>query len=191
MAREGDLSAAMNCLEAHPGPCRDLFLHGETIKKALKSHLPLSAAPVVLDQALLTTLPKWENLDKTSYRKSLVIFGRPGVGKSTLALTLIPTALFCTALDQLKDFNPLTHGGIIFDDMSFKTLNTAEQIALVDVAFPRAIKCRYFNPTIPAGTVKIFTTNKRPNHLLKLMKQQVNRRVNCWEMVSQTVVKWF
>lgn len=91
--------------------------------------------------------------------KSHVFWGPPGTGKTEYAKFLLPKALFVTHMDDLGRFDAKVYDGIIFDDMSFTHLPREAQIHLVDFDNPRSIHVRYKVANIPAGTVKIFTTN--------------------------------
>lgn len=94
---------------------------------------------------------------------SLVIHGPPGCGKTNWAkIHSKKPALFVTHLDRLKDFDPLFHKSLIFDDLDFKHLPRTSQIHLVDRENPRDIHIRYRVCHLPAGIQKIFTCNENP-----------------------------
>lgn len=98
-----------------------------------------------------------------SYRKSLVIQGPPGCGKTNWAkIHAKKPALFVSHLDRLKDFRIGIHKSIIFDDLDFQHLPRTSQIHLVDRENPRDIHIRYAVAHIPAGVQKIFTCNHEP-----------------------------
>lgn len=176
LCKQGRMEEALTTLEAAPGPSRDLFLHRESVVRALRQYLPSTSAPRNL-RALETfgTLPPW---NKTS---ALIISGPSGSGKSSLAKALIPQALFLSHLDRLRDFNPRLHSGLIFDDMSFSHIPREAQIHLLDFDDDREIQIRYVIAHIPAGTLKIFTTNLTPSGIFALYDPAVKRRVTLWE----------
>lgn len=91
--------------------------------------------------------------------KTHVFWGPAGCGKTEFAKQLLPTALFVTHIDDLKDFDESLYSGVIFDDMSFRHLPREAQIHLVDYDNPRSLHVRYGVAHIPAGTIKVFTTN--------------------------------
>lgn len=145
----------------------------------LRTYLPKrdsNVAPIVVDMDSFGTIPQWDP------NTTLLIWGPPGKGKTTLAKNLIENPLFISHMDKLKDFDPTTHGGIIFDDMSFAHFPRTAQIALVDVENDRQIHVRYTYAEIPAGTKKIVTTNDFPEHIFLFGDEAIRRRLTVWKM---------
>lgn len=147
---------------------------------AFRAYRTLINTPVVSPDFALSTFPEeWRSLESFSFQKSLVLWGPPGTGKSSFACSLLPGALFVSHIDQLTDFQPELHTGIIFDDVSFTHFPIGSQIHLVDMAFDRAIHVRYQVATIPKGTKKIFTTNIEGGAIFDLRPEYgVKRRVS-------------
>lgn len=98
-----------------------------------------------------------------SDRRSLVLVGGSGLGKTTWAKTNIPKpALFVSHPDRLKEFEIDFHKAIIFDDLSFDHIPMTAQIHLVDRENDRDIHIRYKTAFIPSNVFKVFTCNKYP-----------------------------
>lgn len=127
-----------------------------------------------LDPAFLAMMEA--KLDEGIVReKALVFVGASGIGKTVLAKKMVDKpALFVSHIDQLKQFRPGYHKGIVFDDISFKHTPVTNQISVVDFDNPRAIHCRHTVANIPAGIMKIFTCNEAP---LELEHEAIARRV--------------
>lgn len=95
----------------------------------------------------------------TDGKYSVIFQGEPGTGKTQFALSHFNHALCVTHMDDLRQFDPEVHDGIVFDDMDFNHLPRSTQIFLADADIARTIHCRYENAVIPPKTKKIFTTN--------------------------------
>ncbi|ALE29578.1 replication associated protein [Lake Sarah-associated circular virus-3] len=91
----------------------------------------------------------------------LFISGSSGMGKTQWALHLFRSPFLCSHIDDLKHYDETTHDGIVFDDMSFFHLPRESVIHLCDFDLDRSIHCRHHCALIPAGTRKVFTSNKR------------------------------
>ena len=96
-------------------------------------------------------------------KMALVLFGGPGFGKTQCALAQFAHPVLINNLDDLKMITEDTDG-LVFDDMDFGrgglNLKGFEMIQLLDMDEGHSIKCRNENAYIPAGVLKIFTTNK-------------------------------
>ncbi len=125
----------------------------------------------------LDTFPEeWRTIHMD--RKALILWGPPNIGKTQFALALIGKALMVSHIDDLKDFDPDIHEGIVFDDMSFSHMPVSAQIHLVDWDFDRSIHIRYGLARIPQHTRKIFTTNTEGGEIFNLASNLgVRRRV--------------
>lgn len=95
----------------------------------------------------------------TDWSVSHFVWGKSGTGKTQWALGHFKTPLLVSHMDKLKEFDALSHDGIVFDDMSFKHMPKEAIIHLLDVANDREIHARYDIAEIPAGTKKIFCHN--------------------------------
>lgn len=101
--------------------------------------------------------PHWPVVQDWS--KTIVVMGPSGVGKTEWALCQFKNPLLVSDVDQLLEYDPLEHDGLVFDDMDFTKMDRTIQISFLDQTMPRAIRCRYRSPVIPRGTKKIFTCN--------------------------------
>lgn len=100
------------------------------------------------------------------WSKTQVFLGPTGCGKTTYALQLLPTALFCTHMDDLIKYNTDDYDGIIYDEASFVHLPREAQIHLCDQDQARSLHVRYLCARIPANTKKVFTSNRRLEDVL-------------------------
>lgn len=91
-----------------------------------------------------------------------VILGPSGCGKTQYALAHFDNPLQVSHMDDLLDFKPEEHDGIVFDDMDFHHLPRTAQIHITDWDNKRSIHCRYRTAQIPKHTRKIFTCNEYP-----------------------------
>lgn len=121
---------------------------------------------------------KWsEDFRDPDWSRSLIFWGSPGIGKTEFAKSLLGEGyLLVSHLDQLGQFDPSKHSGIIFDDMSFLHHPRESQIHLLDQENTRAIHIRYGCAIIPPNTKKIFTTNVEGGRIFLLDDGAIGRR---------------
>lgn len=91
---------------------------------------------------------------------AVVLSGPSGSGKTAFALAHFDKPLFIRHIDQLKSFDPEVYDGLVFDDMSFRHWPAEANIHLFDCEYDSYINCRYAVGYIPAGTKRLFTTNR-------------------------------
>ena len=91
---------------------------------------------------------------------SYVILGEAGCGKTQYALSHFDNPKLVSHIDDLLDYDPSVHDGIVIDDMSFAHWHRTAQIHITDWDNTRSIHCRYRTATIPKHTRKIFTGNE-------------------------------
>jgi len=104
-----------------------------------------------------------------------VIVGPTGCGKTVYCCRkMLKPILFCTHVDQLKNFSQKIHRSILFDDMDFSHWPTTAQIHLTDRRMPRAINRRYGTTLIPPEIQVSVTCNTRPF----TWDPAINRRLN-------------
>ena len=100
--------------------------------------------------------------DPLPLEKSVLLLGPSGIGKTCYALAHFKAPLLVRHLDQLSEFNPHLHDGIVFDDMSFTHIHPEARIHLLDMDFGSHIHIRYTTAYIPQGTKRIFCHNGVP-----------------------------
>lgn len=120
-------------------------------------------------------------------KKTILLHGPSGTGKTSLAIAQFEQPLICGALDQLKGFRVGFHDGIVLDDCCLRKLTPAEAIQLVDTTFDRAIQLRYHPAVIPAGTPRIITTNLKWKKVFQRSENKEQRK-GLWRRVTRVEV---
>lgn len=124
---------------------------------------------------------RWPPIE--DFSKSIIIHGAPGIGKTEYAKQHFKHALLVTHIDNLLEFCPEVHDGIVFDDMTFVKLHRTSQIHLVDMTNDNSIHCRFRAALIPAGTRRIFTANNL-EELFDLNDGAIHRRVSIISVIE-------
>lgn len=93
-------------------------------------------------------------------KQCLVLQGASNLGKTKLAKARFKKPLVVRHMDKLKQFDPLRHDGIIFDDMSFAHYPRECVLALMDMDDDADINVKNSMITIPAGHARVFCTNR-------------------------------
>lgn len=99
----------------------------------------------------------------------LFVTGATNTGKTRWALSLLESPLLVSHLEDLKQYRPGKHDGIVFDDVSLTSLTPTQAIHLVDYDMPRTIRVLYGSITLPAGVKKIFTSNESLQEMMPVM----------------------
>jgi len=137
----------------------------------------------------------WPNDIWNAATKTLCLFGASGVGKTSLAMALLPQALKTKHLDLLRTKRyPSNHFGWIWDEgdpSGGGKRHEEAQIAILDREFDTEIHVRYGVAEIPAGHPVIITTNRRPEQILSLWNPAIARRVTCVRMESRTTFELY
>lgn len=93
--------------------------------------------------------------------QSMLVVGRPGLGKTTWAKSVMPRpCLLVKHLDQLRNFRNGYHKSVFFDDCDFKHLPRSTQLQLCDYAAQCQIHVRYGVACIPANIPRLFCCNE-------------------------------
>lgn len=167
---EKDVNKALEVLE-HPKTARDLLIHGAAIKR----NLQLLAAE---DDVPEFTIEDYDLDFEWDRRKTLLLWGPTNVGKTSLALALLPKALFVRHVDVLKELDyPHKHDGIIFDDMSFKHWPADPQKHITDTSHRSDINVKHAHVKIPKGCPRIVTSNNIPGDVFNILDPAIERRI--------------
>ncbi len=161
----------------------DFFGNWLRYEMAIKRYRGLIDPPITTSKFKMEDFPVAWTGALLDFSKSVIIWGSPGCGKTQFALMIIGKALMVSHIDELQNYNPNVHDGIVFDDMSFNHIPVSAQIHLTDTDHERSINIRYGLAKIPANTRKIFTTNT-PNGLIFDLSEHmgVKRRVDIHHM---------
>jgi len=156
-----------------------LYHQNIMLHKGEQSVLSYELKDFNLSKQNLKALDDWI---KGGCARTLMVSGLSGSGKSELAKAVMShinsTYLFVRNIEGLKRFCSL-HQGIIFDDLDFTRFEHVSDlselfIGLFDTMNPSEIRVLYGSVHLPAGLVKIITTNK-PNAYL--VSDAVKRRI--------------
>jgi hypothetical protein len=130
-------------------------------------------------QRVLDWLQNYKN------KRTLVLIGPTGIGKTEFAKSLFSNPLLVRHKDQLKNIQ-LSTDGIIFDDMSFKDITTEEAIHILDVENSTSVDVKHSSVELYAGLPRIITTNKEQHEILpKDPHRALERRIFCVVFVNK------
>ncbi|UOK21050.1 replication associated protein [Chifec virus UA13_72] len=108
-------------------------------------------------------------------RKSLVLLGESGCGKTTFALDHFRFPLLVRHMDDLKQLDEQTDG-IVFDDLSLALYSKQHIIHFMDMELPSTVNVKHSVVTIPQDMPRIFTCN------MKFTDWIDSTRFNQWEL---------
>ncbi len=126
----------------------------------------------------LDTFPQTWQDTIFDWTKTQIFWGASGIGKTEFACAVLPGALMVSHMDDLLNFDPSIHSGIIFDDVSIDHFPRSAQIHIVDQTQTRSIHCRYRAAIIPSHTKKIFTTNEHNGACMLISDNAIRRRIS-------------
>jgi len=176
-AKAGRLTEAIETIQTtNEQTARMWILQGNSITSNLKALAPPSVLPFSRPLADFGPLFEWDR------SRTLLLIGETNTGKTTLAASLLPLALFTRHQDKLALLTD-AHEGVILDDMSFRHLHREAQIALLDVAMPTDVHVRYKVAHLPAGLPRIITSNREAHEIVAIDDPAIRRRVQ--------VVTWY
>ncbi len=132
----------------------------------------------------METFPQgWQDII-FDWTRTQILWGVSGIGKTEYACAVLPGALLVSHMDDLLNFEPSIHSGIIFDDVSIDHFPRTSQIHLVDQTQGRSIHCRYRVAHIPPETKKIFTTNEDSGACMLITDTAIRRRVQVHHLMK-------
>lgn len=132
---------------------RDYVLYGKTIKSHYTALFrPKYQHEFTADQ-FNRPLVDWDALPG---RASPCFVGASGVGKTAYAMAHFTNPLLVTHKDKLKQFDPETHDGIVFDEFSCQHWPLDAIKNLMDRDHERDIDVKCSVVTLPAKTKRIF-----------------------------------
>lgn len=148
-----------------------------------RAYRDLINLPIAQPRYQLTSFPiAWQSA-VFNWEKTVILWGKSGIGKTEFALAILPGCLIVSHMDDLKNFDKEKHSGIIFDDVDIAHFPRTAQIHLLDQTQDRSIHIRYACGFIPKHTKKIFTSNVHNGACCLLDDGAIRRRVDVHHLV--------
>lgn len=163
---------------------QDYFGQWVRYREGFRQYRTLVNRPKVVPNYPLDSFPQTWQDGIYNWDKTLIFWGPPDTGKTEFASALLPGALMVSHMDDLKNFDPEFHNGIIFDDVDIKHHPRTSQIHLTDQTQDRSVHIRYACGFIPKNTKKIFTTNEEGGHCMLLEDGAIRRRVDIHHFIK-------
>lgn len=167
---------------------RDAIKSGKSEKRLLEDHPNeffkyYRSIPYIRSLTREVMPPKYKLTDYNHEPVDLSIawlfVGKSGMGKTHFALAHFKNPLLVTHLDQLGHLTS-DHDGIVIDDLDFRHCPFPQIVNLLDMETDRHVHIRYQTALIPAGTKRIFTSNRDdiffPPNLNEEQTHGINRR---------------
>lgn len=155
-------------------------------RDGIKEYRSMITRPREIPDYSLNQFPQhWIHLIPSTWNFSIILWGEAGLGKTEFAKTILGEGyLMVSHMDDLRDYDPNFHSGILFDDMDFKHTPRHSQIHLIDWDNNRSIHARYRVARIPKHTKKIFTTNETNGNIFSDMHSDraITRRLKIIEL---------
>lgn len=134
---------------------------------------PVKNKPLFIHLSLLSKLNQWK-----PEKKALYLFGRSGIGKTTLAIQIAKDkGLVIRHKDEMKKVDPNNHQAIIFDDMSFSSYSRESCINLLDMDMPLQFDVKGSMIQVPNSIPRIFTSNHPPKDIFTKFDEPMKRRI--------------
>jgi hypothetical protein len=170
-ARIGDIEGAMEVLREYNPAYYVKNFTGIRRQLAAMGNLAIKRRNI---HDFRITLEIMEFVDKKEYKtKTLILWGRAGTGKTKLAGALgyeilarekkEGAMLLARHKDDLKVLNSSTYyQGVVVDDQPLSEYTREELLNLFDVEEEGKVHARYEAARLPAGMIRIVTTNLEP-----------------------------
>jgi len=91
--------------------------------------------------------------------KSLILIGKPGIGKTQWALNEFENPMLCRNLNALRAFDCNLFDGLVIDDCDFTGRPRSDVLNILEVEQPCSFRVLYGVACIPAGIPRIFCFN--------------------------------
>jgi hypothetical protein len=98
--------------------------------------------------------------------KTVWLHGPSGIGKTEWAIAQLEPACLVRHTEDLKQYSPNLHRGIVFDDFALERMDVSTIIHLFDQSRPSTINVKHGSVQVPEQTPKIFTSNRNLEILL-------------------------
>jgi len=180
LAKEGNWKDALKLLiEEKPEEIRFLDKWEKNLKTVARMFAQKTLKTKYKIEDFVEVDLKWKPRKQT-----LVISGKSGYGKTQFAKTLFKNPLIVRHMDKLKSFDELEHDGIIFDDMNFSHWPRESCIHLVDIEEDTDLNVKCGMVTLPAGTPRVITTNRRSDEIFSSFDKAIRRRITTFEVMK-------
>lgn len=173
LAKAGDWKEALILLiEEKPEEIKWLDRWEKNLKKIAKIFAQKTQKTKYNKEDFKKVPTKWNREKKT-----LLIEGKSGYGKTQYAKTLFKNPLLVRHMDKLKKFNEFEHDGIIFDDMNFSHWPRESCIHILDTEEDSDINVKCGMVTIPEGTPRVIITNRKHKEIFPTFDKAIRRRL--------------
>lgn len=131
---------------------RDMAIHGDAIERNIKRRkAPLFQSPYSIENYNMARCTPNARSD------NVLLYGPTGTGKTFFALSHFKTPLVVNHIDALKQYDPCSHDGIVFDDMSFDHWPITSVIKLLETSLPSQVNVKHGCIHLPPGRKQMFT----------------------------------
>jgi hypothetical protein len=121
---------------------------------------------------------------ETDFSRAIILVGEPGIGKTQYARSHFKRPLTCDQNDDMKNWKPGCHDGLILDDISFNHMPINNQIKILDIETSRSVHARNRDARLTPAPI-IITCNYERYPPVDMNDGAIARRVRVVEIKKE------